>query len=166
LKTKQKVNLEEMLDTISDFDDVKRKKERLKQRLRELKEEERIQKRLQDKAAMAAYRVELIRRQNNDFMKLEDARSHKFRLYEQECERMMRERYWMQQCEVEQTLVDRFWGIPTEVRRLKEREERRRWEMRQRVDQMRAVCMQIRILKPYSWEQGKYRDKFTNQIIR
>ena len=127
MKTKQKVNLEEMLDTISDFDDVKRKKERLKQRLRELKEEERIQKRLQDKAAMAAYRVELIRRQNNDFMKLEDARSHKFRLYEQECERMMRERYWMQQCEVEQTLVDRFWGIPTEVRRLKEREERRRW---------------------------------------
>ena len=169
IESKQKQQREkEFNDLIEAVEELDRKRIwNAKQKMRELEklEEERLLKRSQDKATAGALRLEMIRRKNVEDMTKEDIRSMKMKLYNWEQACIQRDRLGMEAEERKQTKIDRFWGIPTEIRRLKEEAERRRMEMKRQVDLMREVCIQIRVTRPFSWEYGKFRERDTNKII-
>ena len=54
----------------------------------------------------------------------------------------------------------------TIIRHRKEEEMRRRRAYDARVEEMHQYSVHTRIVKPFSWEVGKFRDNCTNEIIK
>jgi len=154
------------MKSVTELEMLQARQAKLKRRAAAIAEEERLQQRANEKAAIAALRQEMIRRRNAQDMYLEDIRSHKLRFYNWEQDRIRCELAEMKMAEREQTLIDKFWGIPTYILREKEEAERRRLEWQLQVDSMREMCLQVKIMRPFDWEVGKFRDKFTNEILK
>ena len=96
----------------------------------------------------------------------EDRRSFRMRYFDKEVAEIKRELEEMRIEEEKQTRIDKFWGIPTAIRNAKNNMMKEQANWNESVDEYRKMCMQVRVLRPYSYEVGMYRDKFTGKKIK
>lgn len=165
-KARREKERQELLAAADLVDIVKERNDIIKKRHADLAEEERLRKRREDRTENRKRKVAAMEKKNREEMLVEDFRSHRHEFYMWEQQRLRCEREGMLAAEKEQTRVDSFWGIPTEIRRLKEEERRRRREFEARVKLMREVCIQVGVTRPFTWEHGEFRDRVTNKIIK
>ena len=138
---------------------------RLRDREAEQREEDRILERRRQRELRREARLAREEAAARDMMALEDQRSWQMRYDEKERVIIERELANMRCAEAQQTVIDSFWGIPTHIRDMKNKESQQRQQWRGRVDELRHMCVEVGIIKPFSWEKGKYRDRVTGKII-
>ena len=132
---------------------------RRKQNAIDQAESDRIDRRLEDRLRRRAAKQEREEGKERGLMEIEDVRSvaYQYLLWEKNMER--NELYRMQEAENNQWAKgDRFWGII-----LYEIEEMRLAELRQakwehRVEDLREMCLNVKITRPYQDEKGVFRD--------
>ena len=122
-------------------------------------ESDRLDRRLEDRLRRRTAKQEKEECKERELMDTEDARSvaYQFLMWEQEKEKS--ETCGMQLAEAEQwKRGDRFWGIilyEIEQTRLAELRQAQ-WE--QRVSDLREMCLNVKITRPYKDEKGVFRD--------
>jgi len=167
LKREQRRNAQqELRQTLIELDIVAQRREHLRLRAAEIAERERVEKRRMDREARRHARITEAECRSREEMAIEDELSAKYRLYLWEQHRIQCELKEMAAAEAEQTKIDRFWGIPTYLRWLKEEEARRKREYDLKVANLREICIHVRVTRPFADEVGKFRERDTNKIIR
>lgn len=139
---------------------------RQKQNELEQLEEDRLMRRKEEKEKRKLEKERYTESRNRVAMCSEDRRSFRLRYFNQEQEEIQRELELMRIEEEKQTRIDRFWGIPTAIRNAKNNLMKEQADWNEAVDEFRKMCMQVRVLRPYSYEIGMYRDKFTGKKIK
>jgi hypothetical protein len=139
--------------------------EKARQREAEQAEEDRLIARAEARQARKRARIAAAEASERALMEIEDKHSWQHRYYLHECSEIARELVDMYGEEMAQTRIDRFWGIPTAVRDAKnvKMTENREWQAA--VDSLRAMCMEVKVLRPYKAEIGKYRDRYSGKPI-
>ena len=133
----------------------------------EQKEIDRIEKRKDDRLERKAARIAGYEAKERELMKEEDVQGWWMRYHANEYILYTREAQNMYQAELEQTRIDRFWGLlVADEERLAEI-ARRDKAYADKVEEMRVKCIQAYIIKPYAWESKakKFHDVFTNDVI-
>jgi hypothetical protein len=128
-------------------------------------EEDRLAARAAAKEKRRQARFAAEEKRQRELMCTEDRRSFRMRYFEYERHAREREMHEMALEEEKQTRIDRFWGIPTAIRNAKNLQMQGERDWRGAVDELRALCMQVKVLRPYPSEYGHYRDKFTGKKI-
>ena len=132
---------------------------RRRQNAIEQAEADRVDRRLEDRLRRRAAKLEREEAKETSLMELEDARSvaYQFLIWERNMEKneLMR----MKEAENQQWKKgDRFWGLilyEIEQTRLAELRQMR-WE--QRVQDLREMCLNVKITRPFHDEKGVFRD--------
>jgi hypothetical protein len=122
-------------------------------------ESDRLDRRLEDRLRRRATKLENEEAKERGYMEVEDNRSvaYQYLMWERNLER--NELLRMQAAECDQwERGDRFWGIilhEIEQTRLKELRQKK-WE--HRVEDLREMCLNVKITRPFQDEKGVFRD--------
>ena len=144
-----------------------------------LQEEMRLDSRAADRLERKRIRFAGYEAAEREKMEREDVLSSAARELQWVREREERERASMERCEYQQThtsvqeeslLFDRYWGVDAYQDMLDEARRRQLDAWSSRAEELRKLCVQIKIIKPYSEElvmarKGKM-DLSTGKIIR
>lgn len=141
----------------------KRRKDKLRDE--EQAEEDRLLARRLDRHMRRAEKIAQMEREENMLMREEDARSHAERYFQKEQAIIRRELAGMRLEESKQTAIDVFWGIPTYIVSMKNKmsDDKKRWK--HQVDELRKMCIEVKVTRPFEWEYGLFRDRVTNLPI-
>ena len=142
------------------------RQEKNRLRVAEQAEEDRLIARALARKERRAARIASMEANERDLMEAEDKHSWQHRYFLHECDEIAREMQDMYREELAQTRIDRFWGIPTAIRNAKnvKMSENREWYAQ--IDELRKMSMEVKILRPYKSEIGKYRDRYSGKPLR
>lgn len=116
----------ELIIYINERSNILERKRNQMERMKEQKELDRVEKRHAEKMSRREHKYQVYLSNERDLLTHEDDRSYKLRFYEWECRQEDREREDMYSEYLEQTEVDRFWGLELFERRLNAEEKRLR----------------------------------------
>ena len=122
-----------------------RRKDVLRQREAERREEDRLARRVADRIERRDARICRQEARERIIMTWEDEFSEAFRKDEIEKAKMLAQQVGMTRAELEQTKIDKFWGIPTEIHRRWLLAEKRRLEFEGKVEVMRMYALKVKL---------------------
>lgn len=136
--------------------DFSRKK---KQNDIEQAEADRLDRRLEEKLRRKVAKQQRQEQYENSMVVLEDERSKKHEFYVKERALEAGELRRMQMAEVDQfSKGDRFWGIINHDIYMTRLEEMRKAAWENRVDNLREMCLNVKVTRPFADEKGVFRD--------
>jgi hypothetical protein len=122
-------------------------------------EADRLDRRLEEKLRRKVAKQQRQEQYENCLMVLEDERSKKHEFYVWERSLEAGERKRMQLAEDDQlSKGDRFWGIINHEIYMTRLEEMKKAAWESRVDDLREMCLNVKITRPFADEKGVFRD--------